>query len=400
MTGSGPLDWTRRGGGLARSTFLELFFDLVFVLALTQLSSSLVDHLNWSGAYRTLVLVMAVWWTWAITIWVTDQYEASQVGLQVLVLTNMFGVLVMAVSARGAYGGQGEVFAAAYVGIHIVRGLVLVPAARRARVRYRPLRVFLWFVASAPVWLVGGLAHGTARLALWTLGLVLDYGSAALRWPLPRLGRSPDSEWNFGAEHISERYRQMFIIALGDTILTTGLTYVGTPSTASRAAALTLCFVTTVLLWQIYFRFAAALLATSLATGPSPARLARVAVYHHLLMVLGIVLTAVGNEVTISHPLSAERTGWMLPIVLGPALFLVGRILFGRLVLEHLSPSRVGGLILLLLLTPAALHIPPLAVTAATAAILTLTLLPNLNPGLARRFREPVPKGTEQRLRG
>ena len=90
----------------------------------------------------------------------------------------------------------------------------------------------------------------------------------------------------------------------------------------------------------------------------------------------------------------------MLPIVLGPALFLVGRILFGRLVLEHLSPSRVCGLILLLLLTPVALYIPPLAVTAATAAILTLTLLPNLKPGLARRFHEPVPEGAEERLRG
>jgi len=190
VTGSGPLDWTRRGGGLARSTFLELFFDLVFVLALTQLSSSLVDHLNWSGAYRTLVLVMAVWWTWAITIWVTDQYEASQVGLQVLVLTNMFGVLVMAVSARGAHDGQGEVFAAAYVGVHIVRGLVLVPAARRARVRYRPLRILVWFVVSSPLWLAGGLVHGPARVTLWTLGLVLDYGAAALRWPLPLLGRS------------------------------------------------------------------------------------------------------------------------------------------------------------------------------------------------------------------
>jgi low temperature requirement protein LtrA len=400
VTGSGPLDWTRRGGALQRSTFLELFFDLVFVLALTQLSSSLVDHLNWSGAYRTLVLVMAVWWTWAITIWVTDQYEARQVGLQVLILTNMFGVLVMATSARGAYGSQGEVFAAAYVGIHIVRGLVLVPAARRAEVRFRPLRILVWFVVSSPLWLAGGLAHGPARLTMWTLGLVLDYGAAALRWPLPLLGRSPDSEWNFGAEHISERYRQMFIIALGDTILTTGLTYVATPSTAARAAALVLCFVTTVLLWQIYFRFAAALLASSLATGQSSARLARVAVYHHLLMVLGIVLTAVGNEVTISHPLSAERPGWVLPIVGGPTLFLIGRILFGRLVLRHLSPSRVVGLILLLLVTPAALYLPPLAVTAATVAILTLTLMPNLFQGLARVFREPLPQGEEAPTRG
>jgi low temperature requirement protein LtrA len=401
VTGSGPLDWARRGGGLQRSTFLELFFDLVFVLALTQLSSSLAEHLNWSGAYRTLVLVMAVWWTWGITIWVTDLYEEREAGLQVLILTNMFGVLVMATSAQGAYGSQGEVFAGAYIGVHIVRGLVLVPAVRRhAEVRRRPLRVLVWFVASAPLWLAGGLAHGHVRVALWTLGLAVDYGAAALRWPLPVLGRSPDSEWDFGAEHISERYRQMFIIALGDTILTMGLTYVATPSTVARAAALVLCFVTTVLLWQIYFRFAAALLANLLAAGPPAARLARVTVYHHLLMVMGIVLTAVGNEVTIGHPLSSERPGWVLPIVGGPVLFLVGRILFGHLVLGHLSPSRVGGLILLLLLTPVALHIPPLAVTAATAAILTLTLLPNLHGGLARRFHEPLPQGAEGHVRG
>jgi low temperature requirement protein LtrA len=398
VTGSAPLDWARRGGGLQRSTFLELFFDLAFVLALTQLSSSLVAHLNWSGAYRTLILVMAVWWTWALTAWTTDQYEARQVGLQVLILTNMLGVLVMATSAQGAYGSQGEVFAAAYVGVHVVRGLVLVPAARRAEVRHRPLRILVWFVASAPLWLAGGAVHGDVRVMLWTLGVAVDYGVAALGWPLPTLGRSPDSEWNFGAEHISERYRQIFIIALGDTILTMGFTYVQQPSTVARAAALVLCFLTSVLLWQIYFRFAAALLASSLATGPSPAMLARVAVYHHLLMVMGIVLTAVGNEVTIAHPLGTERAGWVLPIVGGPALFLVGRILFGRLVVGRWSPSRVGGLILLLLLTPAALYIPPLAVTGAAVAILTLTVVPNLYPPLGRRFHEPPPPGAETQI--
>lgn len=395
MTGSRPLDWARRGGDLQRSSFLELFFDLVFVLALTQLSTSLVDHLTWSAAYRTLILVMAVWWTWGITTWVTDLYEERQAGLQVLILTNMFGVLVMAISVRGAYGSQGEVFAAGYVGVHLVRGLVLVPAVRRAEVNRRPLRILVWFLASAPLWLVGGLVHGHARVALWSLGLAVDYGAAALRWPLPVLGSSPDSEWHFGAEHISERYRQMFIIALGDTILTMGVTYVAQPSTVARAAALVLCFLTTVLLWQIYFRFAAALLANSLATGPSPARLARAAVYHHLLMVMGIVLIAVGNEVAIAHPFDTEKTGWVLPIVDGPALFLFGRILFGHLVVGRLSPSRVGGLILLLALTPAALRIPPIAATAATAAVLTLTLLPNLFGGLARLVREPIPENAE-----
>lgn len=379
-----------RRSDLQRSTFLELFFDLVFVLALTQLSQTLINHLNWSGAYRTLLLIMAVWWTWAITTWVTDLYEYRP-ALQVLVLTAMLGVLVMSTSVQGAYSSQGLVFAAGYVAIHVGRGLVLAPALRGAPIQHRPARILLWFVASAPLWLAGGFAHGPVRVTLWTVAVALDYTAGSAGWPVPHWGRTADSEWSFGAEHISERYRQMFIIGLGDTILTMGLTYTATPSTPARAAALVCSFLTTVLIWLIYFRFAAQLLASSFAAVRSAIRLARTAVFHHLLMVTGIVLTAVGNEVTIRAPFEAERPGWVLPIVGGPALFLFGRILFGRLVIGHVSPSRVTGLVCLTVLMPFALLVPPLAATAGTAAILTFTLLPNLFPRLARLFHEPMP---------
>jgi low temperature requirement protein LtrA len=218
---------------------------------------------------------------------------------------------------------------------------------------------------------------------------------AVLGWPVPGMGRSPDSEWDLGAEHLSERYRQMFIIGLGDTILVMGLTYVQTPSTPVRAAALTVTFLTTVLLWQIYFRYAGQVLAETIRRR---ARVAAIlAVEYHLLMVAGIVLTAVGYYLVLRHPRGHIRISWIAIIVGGPALFLVGRILFGRLVLGHLSWARVIALAGLAVVAAVAWLLPPLAVSALTAAVLCFILVPVVSPKLGRLIHEPTVDAQPQR---
>jgi low temperature requirement protein LtrA len=388
VSGHGTSGWLRRAADLPRPTFLELFFDLAFVFSLTQLSELLIHDLSWAGAYRTLVLLMALWWTWTTGTWTTDLYEPSHPGLQALVVVVMFGVVVMATSISGAFAGQSVTFASAFVGANLSRGLVLSRVARDLAVRRRPQRVAVWAVLTAPLWLIGAVLHGTPQRVLWTVAAGADYVLALLGWPVPGLGRSPDSEWHLGAEHLAERYRQMFIIGLGDTILVMGLTYVQTPSTPARAAALTVVFLTTVLLWQIYFRYAGQILAETMR------RRARVAalfvVEYHLLMVAGIVVTAVGYDAVLRHPLGHIRISWIVVIVGGPALFLVGRILFGRLVLGHLSWARVIALAGLGVVAAVAVLLPPLAVSALTAAVLGSILVPLVSPRFGRLIHEPA----------
>jgi low temperature requirement protein LtrA len=388
VSGDGSSGWLRRTGQVRGPAFLELFFDLAFVFVLTQLSELLSGDLSWAGAYRALVLLMAVWWTWTTATWTTDLYEPEHPGLQALIVVVMFGVIVMGTSMSGAFGGQSVTFASAFVGASLCRGLVLSWVARGQAVQRRPQRIAVWALLTAPFWLVGAVLHGTSQRILWTVAAFADYGLALAGWPVPGLGRSPDSEWGVGAEHLAERYRQMFIIGLGDAILLTGLTYVRTPSTPARAAALTVAFLTTVLLWQVYFRYAGQILAETIQ------RRGRVnavlAVEYHLLMVAGIVATAVGLKLVVRRPLDHVQTSWTLVMVGGPALFLVGRILFGRLVLGRVSWARLIALAGLGVVAAVAWLLPALVVSALTAAVLSSSLVPLVSPRFGRLIHEPA----------
>jgi low temperature requirement protein LtrA len=179
----------------------------------------------------------------------------------------------------------------------------------------------------------------------------------------------------------------MFIIGLGDTILVMGLQE---PSTPARAAALTVAFLTTVLLWQVYFRYAGQRLAETIRRR---ARMnAVLAVQYHLLMVAGIVATAVGYKLIMRHPLGHIQISWILVIVGGPAVFLVERIQFGRLVLGHLSWVRVIALAGLGVVAAVAWMLPPLAVSALTAAALCFILAPVVGQRFAQLIHEPAVK--------
>jgi low temperature requirement protein LtrA len=216
------------------------------------------------------------------------------------------------------------IFAGAYVAIQIGRGLFLVLAMRARELQRRSARALFWAGLSAVPWIAGALTHGTARGALWTLAVALDYAAFALGFPTPRLGRESTSELPVVAEHLAERYRQFFIIALGELILVTGLALSGTGFAAARTAAFVVSIATTVLLWRIYIYRAGELLSAAIAAAPNPARIARSASTAHLVMVAGVVVTAVGDELVIANPLGHTPPAWIAVILGGPALFLPG----------------------------------------------------------------------------
>jgi low temperature requirement protein LtrA len=343
----------------------------VFVLALTQLSRGLVQHLTWTGAFQTLLLLLALWWVWGFTAGVTDRFDPQRPPIQLLVVASMLGSLLLAAAVPEAFSQQGPLFAGALVAINVGRSAFLVIVLRGQEAQRLWARHLVWFGVSAVPWIAGAVTHDSTRAALWAGAVAVDYTAAALRWPTPGLGRGTVSEFSPAGEHIAERYRQFFIIALGELIVVPGLAFSGSSFHADRTMALVVSFATTVLLWRIYIYRAGELFGTAVATARDPVRVVLAAAYSHLVMVAGIVVTAVGDELVIAHPSGHTHLAWIAVVFGGPGLFLAGRAIFEYAVFNRVSRNRWIGLLALAALTPVMLHSPPLIVAIAATAVLT-----------------------------
>ncbi|HEY2673411.1 MAG TPA: low temperature requirement protein A [Rugosimonospora sp.] len=353
-----------------RTTLLELFFDLVFVAALALNSEMLARDLSWSGAFHSLLLLMALWWVWSVTALVTDLYRRYRPPILAMTIWVMFGSMVMAAALPKAFAGRGLLFAVAYVAIHGGRGLFLALALRGQQAERHAARFLFWFGVSAAPWIVGALTPDAVHEALWSVALAIDYGSARLRYPTPRLGRVPASQYDVAAGHLAERYQQFFTLALGTAILATSLTFAGSALTVSQAAAFLIAFATTVLLWRIYVYRAGTLLQATIESSRDPGKLLRSAPYTHLLMVAGVVATAAGFEPVIDHPTAHAMPGLAGVVLGGPALFLAGRARFEYEVFSRVSLSRLVGLLALVVAAVAAALLPPILMGAVAALVL------------------------------
>ncbi|MFG1778281.1 low temperature requirement protein A [Micromonospora sp. NPDC049048] len=336
---------------------------------------------------HTGVLFLALWLLWSITTWVTSRYEPEQPVIQFVVVGSMFGAMVMAVALPRAFEERAVPFVLAYLAVMVVRPLVIGLALRGHPRRAVPLRLFAWAVVGAVPWLVGAFGPDQLRLPLWVLALVVDYTGLLRGWPLPRLGPARTSGWLIAGEHLADRYQQIFLISLGETILVIGLTYSGTEFTTDRAGAFTAAFVTTALLWRIYFHRAGHLLAEALRVARSPGRLGASASRTHLVIVIGVLSTAVGYELAISHPYGRTDPTWLVFVVGGPAIFLAARARFEYEIFGRVSRSRTAGLLVLLLLSPALALGPPMTALAAVAVVLAAVAFAD-----ARRSRGRPPE--------
>ncbi|MBM0276028.1 low temperature requirement protein A [Micromonospora tarensis] len=365
----------RKPGQPERPNLLELFFDLVFVFALNRVSHRLVEDLSEARAVlleagETLLLLLAFLLLWFVTAWVTDIYDTQAPQLQGLVYVAMLGAITMAVTVPRAFGDGSLVFAGSYVAVHLVRGLVIVPSLRGHQAQRRAAGVLLWFSLSAVPWIAGAILPDPARGLLWALAIAIDGTALLLLYPAPWTLATPQ-QWPVSAEYISERYRQFFIIALGELILTTGSAYSDTSFREPGAvAAFAVSFATTVLLFRVYLFKAGQLLPEALAAAAEPARLIREAFTAHVLMVTGTVAVAVGYELVIERPFGPTDVAWTVAILGGPLLFLIGRALVEHAVFARVSRSRVIGALVLAGISPAMLLLPPLAV--AVVAVLVL----------------------------
>ncbi|WP_328424213.1 low temperature requirement protein A [Micromonospora sp. NBC_00389] len=391
--------------GLFRGREGELLLDLVYVFALTGISERLI--LDFTTQRRvvlpelgqTALLLLALWYTWVRAAVLTSAYDPRKRAIRLALVLVMFGSMIMAVTLPFAFGDRGVVFAVTYVAIQLGKPLVLL-LGRYDLERHSCARILCWAAVSAVPWIAGAVLfpQSPARGVLWTLALALDYTGLVLGWPVPRLGRTRIEDWRLAGEHIAERYQQFIVIALGETILLTGLTFAD-EFTPDRVVPSVVAFATTMLMWRIYFHRAGAVLPAAIEAIPRPARLGRSAFHTHLVIVTGILATGVGHALVIHHPVGNEDPLWLAVILGGPALFLAGRSGLEYEVFARVSPSRPIGLLALAALAPVMVRLPPLIATSTAATVLAGvaawdTIREREHPG-----EEPSPPGSTRQQR-
>ncbi|MGC4829638.1 low temperature requirement protein A [Micromonospora arida] len=376
----------RRRGEPEYPTFLELFFDLVYIFMFSRLAASLAEDLTVRGAAQTAVLLLAAWWVWVLTAWLTDLFNPRLPIIQATTLLVMLGTLLMAIATPYAFGRYGWLFVAAYFAIHLVRDAVLIPGTRVNRpIQARSIRVFFWFGVTVTPWVAGVFADETARLALWSLAVAVDLGSARVGWPTPRLGRTELASQIFTGVHLSERHRAIFIVALGELILSTGTGLAGSGFTAGAVATSAVAFVSAVLLFQLYFQRVQRILAPPSVATVERVRSGTSTSYSHLVMVAGVVLVSTSTSLVIDRPFGRAPVELMVATLGGPVLFLLGSVLFDAVVTGRTLWSRVLAIVVLCaLVAPATLLFPPLAALMLANLVLLVTLV---GEGLAARRR-------------
>lgn len=356
----------------AKVSFVELFFDLVFVFAVTQLSHLLIGHFSPLGAAQTALLLLAVWWVWIFTSWVTNWLEPEKLPVRLLLLGLMAAGLVLSASIPTAFTERGFGFAGAYVAMQVGRTLFVLWAARgHAGLVCNFQRILAWLVASGALWLAGAGAEGPVRFALWAAALAVEYVAPSLGFFVPGLGRSTTRDWNVEGAHIAERCALFVIIALGESVLVTGATFSAMAWTPAAVAAFFTSLLGSLAMWWLYFDTSAEAGSRRIAGSRDPGRLARLAyTYLHLLLVAGIIVSAVADEFVLAHPTGHSDAKTTATVLVSNALFLLGGALFRRVIAGRLPWSPLVGIAGLALLAPVAAQLAPVALLAVANALL------------------------------
>ncbi|HET9084295.1 MAG TPA: low temperature requirement protein A [Candidatus Limnocylindrales bacterium] len=325
---------------------LELFYDLVFVFAVTQVSHLLLDDLTWNGAIHAALALGVVWWAWNYTVWVTSEVDLDPVAVRLLFLAMMFASLTMAVAVPDAFDRYGLLFAGAYMAIKLGRLVFLtVGGAHPSAIGpSRGTRLLVWFIASGVLWVTGGIVEGPARVGVWMAALAIDLVGPLVMYWTPGHQRLPYSLWRVELSHLVDRYETFVIIALGETIVLTGATVSVRGFDDERFAALALAFVTTATLYLLYFDHFPRVARRALVRGSSGIHLARDAyMYLHVVLVAGVILSAVGDGLVIERSTQAADAAQVVVICAGPALYLFGHVIFRLRITSSLSTVRLVG---------------------------------------------------------
>ena len=325
---------------------LELFFDLVFVFAITQVSHLLLEHLDWRGVLESAMVLMVVWWAWNYSTWAVNELDPNRMPVRFLLLIIMMASLLLAVAIPEAFGDKGLLFALSYVFIQIFRqGFLTFVAAERGTVeRSRSAHILTWFFFAAPFWIAGALAEGDTRIVLWIIALAIDYAGPSAIYYVPWLKKLDPDAWDVGSSHFAERFQLFTIIALGETVVLTGATASGLDFTLPVALAFTAAFVSTACLWWLYFNYLATILERVLDEADNRTAIGRdLFTYGHIPIIAGIILCAVGDEIILAHPKDYLHTPELIAVTAGPTLYLLSFVPIRWKLTDGLPWRRITG---------------------------------------------------------
>ena len=375
----------RDRSSVQRVTNIELFFDLVYVFAITQLSHYLLGHADLRGALQAGLLLLMVWLVWAYTTWVTNWLDPDLMAVRLLLVALMLASLALSVSLPRAFEDLGLWVGGAYAVQQIGRTVFMMIALRGNPLEANFQRILSWCVASSAFAIAGGLAHGNARVLLWLGSVCIDLLGGLVGFYTPGLGRSRTSDWTIAGGHFAERCQAFVLIALGESIVIIGATLTEKPVAAANVTAFVVAFVGSVALWWIYFDQSADAAAAKIARSADPGALGRSA-YHliHPVMVAGIIVAAAADQKVLSEPGATASTASAWMILGGPALFLAGHAAFKLVVWRYVSWARVAGIVVLALLGLAARAIPELGLAACAAGVVAAVAASDRLPGLHR----------------
>jgi low temperature requirement protein LtrA len=350
-------------------TPLELFFDLVFVFAITQVTSLLAHDPTWGGVLRGMLVLVALWWAWTAYAWLTSTMNVDEGGVRLAMLGAMGAMLLVALAVPGAFGDDAVLFGVAYLLVRLLHLALYVILGRDdpdlvgAVLRFAPTAM-----VGASLLVLAGFLDGDERIAVWLVALAIDYVGPAVIGG----GRG----WRIAPEHFAERHGLIVLIALGESIIAIGVG-AGFELVTGVIVAAVLGIVVVSALWWLYFDVAAILARARLvlASGAEQARLARDAYsYLHLPMVAGIVLFALGLKTTLDHTAEALDTVPAVALCGGTALYLLGHIASLFRATRYLFRRRTVGAAVLLALIPAALTIPALMALALVSSVCALVV--------------------------
>jgi low temperature requirement protein LtrA len=364
----------RNTGEEQRATTLELFYDLVFVFAITQVSHILLEDVSWTGAGEAALCLLVVWWAWNYTTWVTNELDPDSVVVRLLLIGIMLASLLMAVAIPQAFGAHGLLFAASYVAIQVGRHTFLTFASASAGTieRERAGRILAWFLVAGIFWIAGGVAEEHARTWLWLAALAIDYTAPLVTYWIPGRKSLSPTDWDVETSHFAERFQLFVIIALGETIVITGATTSGLELDVARVTAFALAFLGTAALWWLYFGYVATISERRLELAAAKrTELARDAfTYLHAGIVAGIVLAAVGDELVIAHPTDELPHDELAVVVSGPALYLLAHVAMRLRMAGTTSARRLAGALACLAVGLVGLVAPALVVAALLVGVL------------------------------
>ncbi|MCW2986071.1 MAG: low temperature requirement protein [Conexibacter sp.] len=347
-----------------RVSALELFFDLVFVFAITQVTQLIAHDPDWTHLLEGLAILVAIWWAWECYAWLGNTAASDEGAFRVTLLAAMGAMLVAAIAVPHAFGRDALAFGIAYCAVRVLHLGAYKILARTDRTLDPLVGQLARTMFPAGLLLVAaGLVDGPARTVCWAMAIALDLGGLVI---------GGVEGWRVEAGHLAERHGLIVIIALGESIVALGVGAEGQPLDAGLILAVLLGVATAAALWWAYFDVVAIVAERRFrqATGLDRVLIARDSyTYLHLPMVAGIILFSLGVKKTLPHVGDELGTIPAVGLCGGVALYFLAHVAFRLRNVRTLNRGRLASAIVLVALIPVATAIPALASLAAVAAI-------------------------------